>query len=762
MRIIILLFLSAAAFGQSNTFKWVNQIPYTASGTNTYTLSITGYQYYKAGDEIKVTFTNANTGTATVNVNGLGAVGLRKNGSTPLSSGDIAAGGTYILSHDGTNFQVLNIPGAGGGGGGGGLVYTFAATAPATSSIWVDTGNGSMNAFPIRNYVSGAWTPVTDECDWWDNIGKVVSKGKPIAILFSGQSNVGSASYTPASTPSYVGDVAVDNHIALWQPTTAEWKVYDNTAATAGYRLWSTPAGGSVADNLFNPGYTNQLWVFAKFYARQFSRSVRLVGTRRGGQPLAQWEAGKLAWNELVSVATASGVPRFDAFIWIHGEAELSDANNPSTFTFYKDSFYDLIARLRSQSWADEKLKIIMPSHAYNVGFVGAHATPIVSELTAEGTARSLDNQDSPYSGWAAWAVAREAQNGATDAFHYTTREHERQGMAIFQTYLSLPNYKKGDKLFRTFYTNANNRLTVAKVVTPAADDFEWIHHGGFSTTSTYKRSFLFNVGAGGNPAIQEEIGNISGSNRWSLKSIAYLGSTLNEKLAVWHYGVEIPKILYMGGTGHTLGQDIDGSTNGIVFRDVGGSINDVWIARDATNAGALIYKSGSDISGAHRFTIANTERMRLSPRLGSVGSEALELFGTDLRIDKFTTNGYVRTSGGNGLFTVSSTVPASDIASVRRFSNTFIIATDANITAAAGATYTLPAGTLTTNKNIDMTNLNTDGDYIEFINQEVNFTWSFTGQAVYFSDNITTASTLLAQTNYIIRRQNGRLIIIN
>jgi hypothetical protein len=78
----------------------------TASGTDTYTASggITGYA---AGFTIVSQFTNANTGASTLNVNGQGAKSIVKNGSTALSSGDISAGQIYVLTYDGTNFQIV-------------------------------------------------------------------------------------------------------------------------------------------------------------------------------------------------------------------------------------------------------------------------------------------------------------------------------------------------------------------------------------------------------------------------------------------------------------------------------------------------------------------------------------------------------------------------------------------------------------------------------------------------------------------------------
>ena len=114
--IIALLIIGSSAYGQSMSVNWLKQSTFTAAGTNTYTVTATGVTQYVAGLELKILFTNANTGASTINVNSLGARTLQKNG-VALASGDIAAGGTYRITFDGTNFQVLGIGGSGGGGG---------------------------------------------------------------------------------------------------------------------------------------------------------------------------------------------------------------------------------------------------------------------------------------------------------------------------------------------------------------------------------------------------------------------------------------------------------------------------------------------------------------------------------------------------------------------------------------------------------------------------------------------------------------------
>lgn len=80
----------------------------TASGTNTYTATITpAIAAYLNTHRFFIRFTNANTGASTLNLNGLGAVPIVRNNGNALTSGDILAGGIYVLAYDGTNFRLI-------------------------------------------------------------------------------------------------------------------------------------------------------------------------------------------------------------------------------------------------------------------------------------------------------------------------------------------------------------------------------------------------------------------------------------------------------------------------------------------------------------------------------------------------------------------------------------------------------------------------------------------------------------------------------
>ena len=79
----------------------------TASGTNTYTVTITGATLTE-GRSYKIKFTNANTGAATLNINGLGAKSIVKSNGNALSSGNIKAGQILHLVYTGSVFQLLD------------------------------------------------------------------------------------------------------------------------------------------------------------------------------------------------------------------------------------------------------------------------------------------------------------------------------------------------------------------------------------------------------------------------------------------------------------------------------------------------------------------------------------------------------------------------------------------------------------------------------------------------------------------------------
>jgi len=86
------------------------ELPFvTASGTNTYTATVAGYEAHRIGQPLIVRFSSANTGASTLNINGLGAVNIHRDTSVALRTGEITANSMHVLVHDGTRFQILSL-----------------------------------------------------------------------------------------------------------------------------------------------------------------------------------------------------------------------------------------------------------------------------------------------------------------------------------------------------------------------------------------------------------------------------------------------------------------------------------------------------------------------------------------------------------------------------------------------------------------------------------------------------------------------------
>jgi hypothetical protein len=81
----------------------------TASGTDTYTATITGVTAYNDADAFLIRFTNGNTSSATLNINSLGAIPLYRNNDGVLIGGDIINGGEMLCVYNSTTnrFQVI-------------------------------------------------------------------------------------------------------------------------------------------------------------------------------------------------------------------------------------------------------------------------------------------------------------------------------------------------------------------------------------------------------------------------------------------------------------------------------------------------------------------------------------------------------------------------------------------------------------------------------------------------------------------------------
>ncbi len=96
----------ATLFDQFANSKLSRLERYTASGTNTYAVTISWVSAYQTNLLVLINFTNQNSGASTLNINGLGAKPIKKSGSSALIGGELM--GPAWLSYDGTNFQLAS------------------------------------------------------------------------------------------------------------------------------------------------------------------------------------------------------------------------------------------------------------------------------------------------------------------------------------------------------------------------------------------------------------------------------------------------------------------------------------------------------------------------------------------------------------------------------------------------------------------------------------------------------------------------------
>lgn len=94
---------------------------------------------YAAGQIFHFKAVNANTGAATLNVNGLGAKTIKKAHDVQLGQGDIESGGIYAVQYDGTEFQL---------------------TSTSSNAVFTDLDNtfSGDNIHNGANTVNGLWT----------------------------------------------------------------------------------------------------------------------------------------------------------------------------------------------------------------------------------------------------------------------------------------------------------------------------------------------------------------------------------------------------------------------------------------------------------------------------------------------------------------------------------------------------------------------------------------------------------------------------
>jgi hypothetical protein len=142
---------------QDSTLTYLTSV----SGTDTITaLAPASMTAYAAGQTFRFIAAGANTTTGvTININGIGAKNITKNGTTVLSIGDLVSGALVIISYDGTQFQISNISSSNATIG-----YTQNIQNIAVSSS-ISVGYNAMSVGPIT-VASGVTITVPSDSRW--------------------------------------------------------------------------------------------------------------------------------------------------------------------------------------------------------------------------------------------------------------------------------------------------------------------------------------------------------------------------------------------------------------------------------------------------------------------------------------------------------------------------------------------------------------------------------------------------------------------
>lgn len=139
----------------------------SASGTDTITLTVlSAISAYAAGQQFTFKAAATNTGSATLNVNSIGAKTIRKkNRGTGtvdvLEAGDIISGGIYTVRYDGTYMQLIATDDKPAG------AYELLSTLTASSSASLDFTSVMNSNYNSYVCVLSDILPATDNVELW-------------------------------------------------------------------------------------------------------------------------------------------------------------------------------------------------------------------------------------------------------------------------------------------------------------------------------------------------------------------------------------------------------------------------------------------------------------------------------------------------------------------------------------------------------------------------------------------------------------------
>jgi hypothetical protein len=244
----------------------------TVTGTNTYTGTMSPtLAAYAAGNVFTFVVPNTNTTSCTLNIDGLGAKALTRDGSTALVAGDLVANSEILVVYDGTRFQVLNsnsktnltlssgsanqvlyLNASKGLTGSSGLTFNgvlLTASQISTSNFYFtsQTANALTYVNNVNQLVTNYYLTYDGNIKFM--IGAPNDNAVTWAYLKPAMIGAGGALWGDGSTPSYAGFSAN----CYYDGT--NWKYIDTDYASQYYQfygthIWKVAASGSQYNNI--------------------------------------------------------------------------------------------------------------------------------------------------------------------------------------------------------------------------------------------------------------------------------------------------------------------------------------------------------------------------------------------------------------------------------------------------------------------------------------------------------------------------------
>jgi hypothetical protein len=132
---------------QDSVFQYLTGITGTDTIVATAALGMTALA---AGQVFRFITAGANTGAVTININGIGAKAITKNGTVALVADDLVADALVQIAYDGTQFQLSTSAGGGGGATGGGSDEVFIENDQVvTTSYSIPATKNALTTGPI-------------------------------------------------------------------------------------------------------------------------------------------------------------------------------------------------------------------------------------------------------------------------------------------------------------------------------------------------------------------------------------------------------------------------------------------------------------------------------------------------------------------------------------------------------------------------------------------------------------------------------------